>query len=73
MEQLPTLPAVASLSVLVLLCSATCNRLLESLQGKRSWNKIYPEFASDADTNVSVSYFLTFDYLNHLQATSKAF
>lgn len=33
-EQLPMLPIVASLSVLLLLCSAMCRRLSESLQDK---------------------------------------
>lgn len=35
-EQLPVLPIVASLSVLVLLCSAMWRRLLESLQEKKT-------------------------------------
>lgn len=35
-EQPPMLPTVPSLSVLVLLCSTTCRRLLESLQEKRT-------------------------------------
>lgn len=38
-EQLPTLPIVASLSVLVLLCSATCRRLLESLPEEKNGRK----------------------------------
>lgn len=38
-EQLPTLPIVASLSVLVLLCSAMCRRLLESLSEEEKRKK----------------------------------